>query len=125
MLVLAIIAVLVGAGVMKLKDVGTSGKTTATRQDIAALSAALQMYYIDAGRYPTTAQGLKALAVRPTDNPVPRSWQARVQSLEELNDPWQRPYHYRAPGIRNQDYDIWSLGVDGQEGTSDDIGNWK
>jgi general secretion pathway protein G len=33
-------------------------------------------------------------------------------------DPWGRPYLYRVPGSRGNDYDIISLGKDGQPGGS-------
>ena len=40
-------------------------------------------------------------------------------------DPWGNPYQYRRPGKRNpEEFDIFSMGKDGQEGTEDDIGNW-
>ena len=50
-------------------------------------------------------------------------------TLEELLDPWGRPYEYRSPGEIHEDgYDLWSTGPDkedndGKEG-SDDIKNW-
>ncbi|MCX7661291.1 MAG: type II secretion system protein GspG, partial [Candidatus Omnitrophica bacterium] len=40
-------------------------------------------------------------------------------------DPWGREYRYRSPGQYRQDYDLYSLGRDGQEGTADDITNWE
>lgn len=40
-------------------------------------------------------------------------------------DPWGGPWHYRA-GIEaeNPDFDLWSLGPDGKDGTHDDVKNW-
>ncbi|MGD9021674.1 MAG: type II secretion system protein GspG, partial [Lysobacterales bacterium] len=43
-----------------------------------------------------------------------------------LKDPWNRPYVYRAPG-EHGDYDISSLGADGQvggDGNNADINSW-
>ncbi|HWU66471.1 MAG TPA: type II secretion system protein GspG, partial [Methylophilus sp.] len=45
---------------------------------------------------------------------------------EVPNDPWGKPYQYRAPG-QHGEYDLFSLGKDGQVGGSDeaqDITNW-
>ena len=40
-------------------------------------------------------------------------------------DPWQEPYAYRYPGVKNKDsYDLFSKGPDKTEGTADDVGNW-
>jgi general secretion pathway protein G len=42
-------------------------------------------------------------------------------------DPWGLPYQYKSPGDNNRDYDIVSLGKDGQrggEGDAADIHSW-
>ena len=39
-----------------------------------AISSALEMYRLDNGHYPSTEQGLEALAVRPTGTPDARNW---------------------------------------------------
>jgi general secretion pathway protein G len=40
-------------------------------------------------------------------------------------DPFKGNFRYRSPGTRNvSDFDLWSLGHDGEEGTGDDITNW-
>ena len=31
-------------------------------------------------------------------------------------DPWSRPYVYLSPGVKNKDFDLKSLGSDGEEG---------
>jgi general secretion pathway protein G len=41
------------------------------------------------------------------------------------NDPWGRPYVYRCPGQHNNDFDLFSVGPDGKEGTGDAINNWS
>ncbi len=36
-------------------------------------------------------------------------------------DPWGKPYQYRRPGTHNPDeYDLFSMGKDGQSDTADD-----
>ena len=48
-----------------------------------------------------------------------------MNTPDMLNDPWGRPYRYRHPGMHNEDgYDLWSVGLDGADGTADDICNW-
>jgi general secretion pathway protein G len=47
-----------------------------------------------------------------------------VQELPD--DPWGNKYQYANPGVHNPDsYDIYSYGPDQEDGTDDDIGNWK
>ena len=46
----------------------------------------------------------------------------------ELVDPWGNPWRFRNqkgdPNQENPDFDLWSLGPDGKNGTADDIKNW-
>ncbi|MEM7147944.1 MAG: type II secretion system major pseudopilin GspG [Verrucomicrobiota bacterium] len=119
-LVLAIIALLVGAGAAKIRNVITTGKEQSARMDIAALTSAIRMYSIDNGSLPTRDQGLDALVAEP--NPAPRRWKKQLDAVPV--DPWGNPYQYRRPGIRNPDaFDVLSWGIDGVD-SADDIGNW-
>jgi len=92
--------------------------------DIDRVATALLGYESRASRLPTTDQGLKALVDKPTTEPVPERW---TQFLKEVPmDPWGQEYKYRNPGQKSKDgYDVWTVGPDGQDGTEDDIGNWK
>jgi general secretion pathway protein G len=43
-------------------------------------------------------------------------------------DPWGNDYQYVYPGTHGKEYDLYSLGADGQpggEGINADIGNWS
>ena len=47
---------------------------------------------------------------------------------KKLKDPWDKNYEYRSPGNDNREFDIWSLGRDGQEGGEGldaDIVSWE
>lgn len=124
LLVLGIIALLVGMGTYMMINVLGDAEEGKVKGDIQALNASLIRYKTKGGLYPTTEQGLKALAVRPTDGPKPRSWKPLLRE-QALYDPWGNPYQYRYPGKHNPDtYDVFSMGIDGKEGTEDDIGNW-
>ncbi len=116
--------------------VGTDlfNKVSETRQTTAhnqmdVFKLALDTYRLDNGRYPTTAQGLEALVVKPSTSPVPNNWAGPY--LEETKlplDPWGNDYHYKNPGDHNtHKYDLWSFGADNQEGgegENADISNW-
>jgi general secretion pathway protein G len=96
------------------------------KADINALSAALKLYKLDNFTYPSTEQGLESLVKKPEGDPVPKHWK-KGGYIERLpKDPWGHPYQYLYPGEK-MEFDLWSLGADGQtggEGDNADIGNW-
>jgi general secretion pathway protein G len=86
-------------------------------------ATALDAYRFTAGRYPTTEQGLEALTEKPTRDPVPSRWHPYLPVLPQ--DPWKQPYKYRYPAVKSKmEYDVYSVGEDGVDGTADDVGNW-
>lgn len=110
--ILALLAALVGPRVIGY--IGNSKSQTAKVQ-IESLAAALQLYRIDAGRYPTTAEGLRALVERPGSA---TTWNGPYLAKREVpRDPWGRDYLYRSPG-QNGDFEIATLGADNQKGGS-------
>ncbi|ARO87118.1 type II secretion system protein GspG [Nitrosospira lacus] len=123
LVVLVILGMLVGYVAPKyFAQLGKSEVKTA-RAQINSLEKALDQYRLDVGRYPTGEQGLAALNVRPAAEP---KWAGPYLQKAVPNDPWGRPYLYKAPGEHGE-YDLSSLGKDGQpEGDEEslDIVNW-
>jgi general secretion pathway protein G len=127
LLVVIIIGVLAGMIIPNLSGKSEQAKRAAAKADIEAnLSMGLDMYELDNGGYPTTAQGLKALVQKPSEPPVPEAWDGSYLKKKVIpKDPWKHPYVYAAPGKHNTEtYDLSSLGADGVE-SSDDIVNWQ
>lgn len=127
MVVMVILGILAALIVPKIVSRPDQARIIAAKQDIATLMQALKLYRLDNGRYPTTEQGLQALVVKPTSDPIPANWKAGGY-LERLpNDPWGHPYQYLNPGVHGE-IDVFSLGADGQpggEGNDADIGSWN
>ena len=124
MVVLVIIGVLAALIVPNVLDRADDARVTAAKTDVNNLMQALKLYRLDNQRYPTSAQGLEALVVKPTAGPIPGNWKPYVDKLP--NDPWGNAYQYRNPGIRGE-IDVLSFGADGQaggEGKNADIGSW-
>ena len=126
LLELLVVIVIIGllAGYVGPKYFGQIGKSEAkvAKAQIDAFEKALDAYRLDVGKYPTTEQGLAALVTRPANEP---KWQGPYLRKDVPPDPWGKPYAYKAPGAR-ADYDIVSLGKDGQpggEGDAADISN--
>jgi general secretion pathway protein G len=122
LVVVTIIALLVGYVAPRFfGQVGKSEITTAKAQ-IDALEKAVDQYRLDTGHYPSTEQGLSALVNRPQSEP---KWNGPYLRKDVPLDPWGKAYLYKQPGERG-DYDIISLGKDGQPGgtgESADISN--
>ena len=123
LLVLVILGVLAAVVVPKFTKRSEQARITAARTDIANLEVVLDALEIECGRYPTTQEGLQALVTEPSGI---RDWHGPYIKRGVPNDPWGHPYVYKSPGQHNtSDYDLHSLGPDGQEGGGDDIDNWS
>lgn len=119
--IIGLIVALVGPRV--LGYLGDSKVKTAKIQ-IQGFSSALDLYYLDAGRYPSTSEGLNALVQRMASA---ATWNGPyLKGGLVPADPWGKAYIYHAPGAHGP-FDIISLGSDGQEGgtgTAADITSW-
>lgn len=125
LVVLAILGLLMGlVGPSLLNQLGGAKSKTALIQ-IKDLEQALEMYKLDVGRYPNSAQGLSALVAKPSGS---AGWNGPYLKKGALpQDPWQRDFQYKYPGERGE-IDIFTLGDDGSpggEGENADIGNWQ
>ncbi len=117
--IIALVAALIVPNVIGRPD---QARVTVANSDIKTISAALKMYRLDNGSYPTTEQGLAALATRPTIPPVPTNWAAEGYLEQVPVDPWGRAYAFRNDDGR---INVLSYGKDGKpggEGLDADIG---
>ena len=126
LVVLVILGLLVGlVGPRVLSYLGAAKSDTAGLQ-IKNLSATLDLFWIDAGRYPSQEEGLGALVKAPK---AVGAWKGPyLKGAAVPADPWGRPYIYRFPGQDGRPYDLLSLGADGREGgdgENQDVTNWQ
>lgn len=119
--ILGLLAAMVLPNVFGNKEIADRQKVVT---DITAYENALEMYRLDNSRYPTTDQGLEALVDKPSLDPIPRNYRDDGYVKRLANDPWGNPYLLLSPG-ENGKIDLFSAGLDGEEGTDDDIGNWN
>lgn len=117
LVVLTIIGLIVGlVGPKVLSYIATSRTKTANLQ-IKNFHNALDLFYLDVGRYPTTSENLSALVEKP---PALDGWHGPYLKSQTVPlDPWGKAYNYRSPGAHSA-YDIISFGADGREGGTDD-----
>jgi len=117
--ILTMLAGLVGPRVLSLLG-GAKSKTAAVQ--IADLEKSLELFKLDVGRFPTTAESLDALVTRPASA---NGWNGPYLKGGVPNDPWGKPYVLTSP-TANSGVDIVSLGADGLpggEGENADIRN--
>jgi len=113
LVVLAIIGSIVGLVGPRVLNYLSESKVKTAQIQMENLSSALDLFYLDAGRYPATEEGLAALVLRPSNA---SAWNGPYLKTNGVpKDPWGHDYLYRAPG-QNGPYDIGSLGPEGREG---------
>ena len=97
-------------------------KVEAARTQIKTFQAALQIYRAEQGRLPSSAQGLAALCVKPTMDPVPKEYpeDGYLESRVVPKDPWKNDYIYLLPGRNGETYEVVSYGSDGEAGGTDE-----
>ena len=94
-------------------------RAAATTNELAVICAALEKYNADLGNYPTTAEGLDALAHKPTGAAAER-WHGPYLT-EIKRDAFGGRLRYLSPGQRGAKYDLISAGPDLEFDTRDDI----
>lgn len=117
LVVLAIIVLIAGlVAPQVLRYLGTARSNAAVAQ-IDNLESALELFYVDNLRYPTSDEGLAALSEPPPD--LSARWNGPyLKNADDLVDPWGNPYIYQSDGAG---FEIVSLGRDGApDGTGED-----
>src|SRR6201998_488227 len=113
LVVITIIGLIMGLIGPRVLNYLSESKVKAAKIQVESFASALDLFYLDAGRYPSTSEGLTALAQRPGNIDAWNGPYLRGGLVP--NDPWGRPYIYRSPGEHGA-YEIVSYGADGQEG---------
>lgn len=127
MVVVVIIGLLAAVIVPQVVSKVDDARIAKAKQDIASMETALTMFRLDNSKYPGTDQGLASLSTQPTD-PSIRHWRPGGYVKRVSKDPWGNDYLYVFPGTHGGEYDLYSLGADGQpggDGINADIGNWN
>lgn len=119
MVVVVILGVLATIVTVSVTDYLVKGKQTAARTEIAQIKQALQLYYSESDRYPSTDEGLVLLT-------KPSSAHPNGLLQGDLLDPWGHAYIYVYPGSHGS-FDLCSFGANGQQGglgADEDLCSW-
>lgn len=114
LVVIVVLAMIAAAVTPQVMGRFNSAKTRTAQLHANTLSAALDDFFIDVGRYPTSEEGIAALLESP---PNVDGWIGPyVRSERSLVDPWGRRYILVPPAAPNTPPAVASLGADGAEG---------
>jgi general secretion pathway protein G len=115
LVVITIIGLIMGLIGPRVLNYLSESRVKAAKIQLQSFASALDLFYLDAGRFPSAAEGLTALVQR---TPGVAAWNGPyLKGGSVPNDPWNHSYVYRSPGEHGP-YDIVSYGSDGQEGGS-------
>src|SRR6202043_489479 len=113
LVVITIIGLIMGLIGPRVLNYLSESKVKAAKIQLQSFGSALDLFYLDAGRFASTAGGLTALGQQ---TPGVAGWNGRyLKGGNVPNAPWNHRYVYRSPGERGA-YEIVSYGSDGQEG---------
>ena len=126
LVVITIIALIMGIVGPRVLNYLTESKAKAAKIQIESFASALDLFFLDTGRYPSGSEGLGALVRRPGNI---AAWNGPyLKGGAVPPDPWGNAYVYRAPGQEGRTYEIISFGADGTEGgtgAGQDITSWQ
>ena len=118
MVVVVIISLVAGTVGVAVFNALETAQIDTTKTQMKQISDALDLYKLSHRNYPSTAEGLNALAA-PKGNAKP------TMEVIPQEDAWGNDYVYIYPGQHNTGkFDILSYGPNGTQGGGDDIGNW-
>ncbi len=108
-----IVAILAAVIVPRLTGFIGKAKKDRAKADAATLAKQVELYMTKYG-ISKLSNGFSLDVLAEGDDPM-------LRNRNQLKDPWERPFEIRIPGTVNVDFDIVSVGEDGELGTPDDI----
>jgi general secretion pathway protein G len=112
--VLSIMALIMGLVGPRVLGYLTSSKVKTARIQAETLASAVELFYIDTGRYPQDSEGLNVLIVPPQSL---ASWNGPyIKGLTLPLDPWGKPYRYQTVE-RGRSFVITFSEAPGQDGS--------
>ena len=116
LVVVMILGLLISLAVPQFIGRTDEARVVKAMADMRAIEAALNLYKLDSGIYPTSDQGLLALVEAPSSGPEARRWREGGYMERVPLDPWDSDFLYASDG---KSYVLRSLGADAREGGED------
>ena len=116
LVVITIIGLIMGLVGPRVLNYLAESKVKAAKIQIESLSAAIDLYYLDNGHYPSPNDGLEALVRKPAGDD---GWNGPyLKTPKAPDDPWGHAYLYKVPG-EHAPYEVASYGPAGPQGADD------
>ena len=126
LIVIVIIGSIMAFAASRIFNQGDKAKAGLTKGRMLEISAQLDLYKLETGRYPNTAEGLKAMLQAPSGV---SNWNGPyAKSADALKDAWNNDILYKSPGSDNRPFEMISYGADNKEGGDGfdkDIYSWQ
>ena len=106
-IVVVLIGGIVAFAASRILGGGDRAKVNLAKAQVQTLAEKVQQYESDTGGLPQTLQQLVQSDAS--------GWLGPYSKTAELNDPWNHPFVYKAPG-EGKPFDLKSLGKDGKPG---------
>jgi general secretion pathway protein G len=121
MAMLIIIGLLATLVVTKVATKIDQARITTTKANLKALHAAVNQFKMDTNRFPSEDKGLIDLIEQPSD--VDTVWEpgGYLETTEIPKDGWGNDFIYELYPESGKQFQIRSMGPDGEEGTEDDL----
>jgi general secretion pathway protein G len=111
LVVLTIISLIIGLVGPRVLGYLAESRVKTAKLQIENFNSALDLFYMDAGRYPTDSEGLTVLVSRPSDVDI---WNGPyIKDGRVPLDPWGHAYQYHTISDHLPPYEITSLGPNG------------
>ncbi|OPZ66319.1 MAG: Type II secretion system protein G precursor [bacterium ADurb.Bin478] len=113
MAVILILSLVIGIAAKNFIGMTDKARVTTTRATLKELHAAVNMFKLDTGRYPTEEEGLYALIEQPSDVV---GWSGYLDTTDVPRDAWKNELVYMLNPESGRPFVIISYGADGKEG---------
>jgi len=127
MVVMVILVLLAALVIPRVMNRAEDARRATTIVQMRLLVSEVEKYRIDnAGKVPSTEQGLEALVKEPSSPPKPKRWKGPY--IDEVpKDGWGNDFQYLSLD-NGREFHLWSFGADnveGGEGLDADIRSWE
>ncbi len=114
LVVLTIISLIIGLVGPRVLGYLAESRVKTAKLQIESFSSALDLFYMDVGRYPTDSEGLTVLVARPVGAEV---WNGPyIKGGRVPMDPWGHAYQYHTVTEHAPPYEVTTRGPDGRGG---------
>jgi len=127
LIVIAIVLALGGLVAYNLMGRKEAAENDLCKVDMNTLRQAMKMFRFDHGRYPTDEEGVRVLWEKEAmqDEEQLKKWANRLEKAmpkDRFGHDWG--YRQKSEHGDENEYDLWSVGRDGVEGSEDDVVSW-